>query len=178
MLRSTIAALAISIAFGPSGALAQDAESSGEAPGEFGALKACRDIGDDAARLACFDRAVRMVVEAEASGELRIVDKVAAEKTRRRLFGFSLPDINIFGGGDDDEEELELLQTTITSVRRIRDDAWVFQTEEGAVWQMLNVPSRNRPPKVGQPVEFKKASLGSYFIRVNSQLGVKGRRIR
>jgi hypothetical protein len=32
--------------------------------------------------------------------------------------------------------------------------------------------------KPGDKVEFKKAALGSYFIRINGAIGVKGRRIR
>ena len=42
---------------------------------------------------------------------------------------------------------------------------------------MSNVPMRLRPPRVGDEVVFKKAALGSYFIRIAGQTGVKGRRI-
>lgn len=171
-----IALAALGAVFGaPMLALAQD---EGAKPSEFEAMKACRSVTGDLERLACFDRAVGVVVAAQESGDLRIVDKEATQQTRRKLFGFSLPDIGLFGDGNgDDADELDELETTITSVRRIRGDAWVFQTEEGAVWQINNAPSRLRPIRSGQSVIFKKASLGSYFIRVAGQIGVKGRRI-
>ena len=48
---------------------------------------------------------------------------------------------------------------------------------EGSKWQMSNVPMRLRTPREGDAVVFKKAALGSYFIRIAGQNGVKGRRI-
>lgn len=160
----------------PASALAQD-DDAGDTPNQFDAMTACRDIADDSARLACYDNAIASVVAATESGELQIVDRDDVRKTRRRLFGFSLPDIGLFGGGDDEDDELDMLETTVTSVRQLRRDAWVFQTEEGAVWQINDAPMRLRGPQVGQTVVFKKASFGSYFIRINGQIGVKGRRI-
>ena len=145
---------------------------------EFEALKACRAIAADAERLACFDRTLSVVVAAEESGDLRVVDKEQAQKTRRKLFGFSLPDLGIFGGEDDDAGEDDLFQTTITSARRLSSKRWTFTTAEGAVWQINDAPRRLRSIKEGQSVEFKEASLGTFFIRINGQMGVKGRRIR
>lgn len=145
------------------------------------ALRACQSEVDPAARLACYDAAVGRVVAATDEGEVRIVDREDVERTRRRLFGFSLPDLGIFGGGDDDDgedAELDMLESTITSARRSGDD-WVFTIEEGdAVWQISNPPMRLARLRPGDKVVFKKASLGSYFIRVNGQVGVKGRRVR
>ena len=147
-------------------------------PSEFEALKSCRSITDNAARLACFDNAVGVVVAAQESGNLRIVDKEAAKQTRRRLFGFTMPDIGWFGDGKvGDEEPLDMLETTITSVRQLRRNSWTFQTEEGAVWQINNAPSRLRALRPGQSVILKKAALNSYFIRIEGQTGVKGTRI-
>lgn len=156
-------------------AYAQDESAQ---PSEFEALKLCRAISGNAERLACFDNAVGVVVAAQESGELRIVDREAAKQTRRRLFGFTLPDIGLFGDGKvGDEKQLDMLETTITSVRQIRGNAWTFQTKEGAVWQINNAPSRLYSMKPGQSVIFKKASLNSYFIRIDGQTGVKGTRI-
>lgn len=142
-------------------------------------LKNCQEIVDSAARLACFDRAVATMVAATEQGELQLVDQDAVTKTRRRLFGFSLPDLGIFSGGDGEDDELEMLESTITKVRYSRSDAFVFQIEEGdAWWRIQNAPSRLRRVEPGDTVVFKKASLGSYFIRINGQIGVKGRRFQ
>ena len=159
-------------------ASAQDRSGSDNAA--LAELRQCRTIADATARLACLDAASAKIVASVDSGELRFVDKEAVRETRRRLFGFALPDIGLFGGGKDDSEEerITTLETTITRVEQGKGGEWVFATPEGAVWQIRNAPFRFRAPKVGDKVVLKEASLGSYFIRVNDQIGVKGLRIR
>ncbi|GAA4051630.1 hypothetical protein [Parerythrobacter jejuensis] len=172
MNRFSRACLIVIAACTGSVALAQDAAVASS--GDLEELRACRAIADPTERLACYDREVGVVIAATDDGSLQVVDKEEVEQTKRRLFGFSLPKLRIFGG---DDEEIKLLQTTITRVRQIERDSWVITTEEGSVWRIKDAPMRFRAPRTGQGVEFKKASLGSYFIRVNGQLGVKGRRI-
>ncbi|MHA7819240.1 MAG: hypothetical protein ACX930_06305 [Erythrobacter sp.] len=140
-------------------------------------LKACQQITQDAQRLACFDQAVGRIVTAEEAGDVQVVDREDVRQTRRSLFGFSLPNLGIFGGGDDEEEE-ELFTTTIESVRYSSRGQVRFTTAEGAVWEMSNVPRRMRQIRVGDSVEFKQASLGYYFVRIEGQTGVKGRRVQ
>lgn len=144
-------------------------------------LRTCQAITDNAERLACFDKAVGTIVAASDSDDLRIVDREEVRETRRKLFGFSLPDLGIFGrrdgqGDDAKEDELEVLQTTITSVRPT-GDGYILTTAEGAKWQIDNVPRRLLSPKVGQSLEIRNAALSAYFLRINGQGGVKGRRI-
>jgi hypothetical protein len=139
------------------------------------ALKSCQALTDDAARLACFDEQVAGMVKATETGEVQIVDKEDVRETKRSLFGFSLPKIALFGDGDDEEDEL--LETTITSVRYQGRRSVRFTTEEGAVWEISSVPSRLRTINAGDKVVFKRAALGSFFIRINGQTGVKGRRV-
>lgn len=137
-------------------------------------LKSCRVIAEPMERLACYDREVGEVITATEDGTLQVVDQQDVEETKRRLFGFTLPKIKLFGG---DDGQLTTLETTVTRVRREGREGWVFTTEEGSVWRISNSKMGWRPPRVGQTVVFKKASMGSYFIRVNGQIGVKGRRI-
>lgn len=141
-------------------------------------LKTCQEEAAEAARLACFDSAVSRMIEANEQGDLQVVDRADVRETRRKFFGLAIPDLGIFKKRDEnDKEELEVLQSTITTVNRTRE-GWVLETAEGALWQLDETPRRLLDPKPGQPVEFRKAALSSYFIRVNNQLGVKGRRIR
>ena len=139
-------------------------------------LRACRVTTDPAARLACFDTVSADLVAAAAKGELRIMDREAVQKTKRRLFGFALPDLGLFGD-DDDEPEMDMLETTIASVSNGGGSNWTFTTPEGGTWQIRNAPFSFRDPKKGDKVVFKRAALGAYFIRVNGQTGVKGKRI-
>ena len=84
-------------------AFAQDEGSDQDA--YIANLRACQAITDPTLRLTCYDQAVGEVVTASDEGDVRIVDREDVKKTRRNLFGFSLPDLGIFGGDDDEEEE-------------------------------------------------------------------------
>lgn len=156
----------------PTPAAAQEQGS----PDYLARLAQCRAIAEANARLACYDREVGAVVAAGEQGEVRIVDREEVRETRRKLFGFTLPR-NLFGGGDDDGEGLDELTTAITQARRSGRNDWLITTAEGSVWRIASPPMRFRPPREGQTVVFKAASLGSYFIRVDGQTGVKGVRV-
>lgn len=159
----------------------QGQEGSASASQRLEALKQCRAESDAAARLACYDRETQIFLAAADSGELRVIDKAQVESTRRGLFGFTLPRINIFGGGkdkDDNAEEMLTLESTITNVRQVDSETYLFRIAEGnALWEISNAPSRFIAPKVGDTVVFQRAAFGSYFIRVNKQIGVKGKRV-
>ena len=147
----------------------------------FDPLRACRVIAADAERLACFDRVSAALVTAAEEGDLSVVNREEVRKTRRTLFGFALPDLGIFGGGDkakekDAADEIEVLNTTVASSRTTSDGIEVT-TAEGAVWLIPSPPRRLMTPRAGQTVELRKGSLTSYFIRINGQGGVKARRI-
>lgn len=166
--------LATALALGFTTAPASAQDDAATSNDYLDALKTCRQLAEPEARLACYDQAVGRVVAASEAGEVRIVDKQEVESTRRGLFGFSLPKIGLFSG---DAEPMATLESEITSVRRIRSDAYVFAIAEGSVWQINNAPMRLRPPRVGDKVEFKRAAMTSYFIRIGGQTGVKGNRI-
>lgn len=137
-------------------------------------LKTCQTLTDDMARLACFDRAVGAILAANDAGDVQVIDKEDVRETRRSLFGFSLPNIGLFGGGDEADE---LFETTIASVRYTGRNSARFTTAEGAVWELNNIPSRLRTIKDGDAVEFKKATMGYFFVRIAGQTGIKGRRV-
>jgi len=171
------AALAAMIAAAPLAA----ADQKGESP-YLSALRVCQAETDAAARLACYDAEVRTLLSASSEGEMRVVDKAEVRETRRKLFGFALPDFGIFGGKgakDDDAkaQEASSLQTTIAGVRSVKG-MYVITTAEGAVWQLDEQPARLMSPKIGQPLDIRAGSFGSFFLRINDQKGVKGRRVR
>ena len=157
---------------------AAQAEFEIEDSDQLEALRACKDIAEDAARLACYDSAAGKLTAAIESGEVQVVDKEDVKEARRGLFGFSLPKIKLFGSDGDDGEQLEMLESTITSVSRTRG-GYIFQIKDGdATWEIKKAPMRLRTPKAGDTVVFKKASFNTYFIRIEGQIGVKGTRIR
>lgn len=163
------------------GALAQDnlPDPSGQL---LEKLKTCQAIEEPNERLACFDASVGEIVAASEAGEVRIIDREDVRQTRRALFGLSVPDVGVLKSDEDKTEEgkeaRELLETTITSVRYRSARKIRFTTQEGAIWEINNAPRRLRTIEPGNSVIFKKASLGYFFIRIEGQLGVKGRRVQ
>jgi len=157
-------------------ASAQTAAAQEETPDFLADLKTCKDITDNERRLACYDASVGAVVEASDAGEVQIVDQEEVQSTRRGLFGFTLPKNGLFGN-DNNDGELRTLESTITRVRGLARNSYIITIDEGSVWRINNAPSRLRPPRSGDEVVLKKAALGSYFIRIAGQTGVKGRRV-
>ena len=150
------------------------ASAQDDAPDYLGSLAECRRIEEPTQRLACYDREVAAVVAASDEGEVRLVEREDVRETRRKLFGFAVPD-KLFG---NDDEQLDTLETTITRVQPYGREGYLITTDEGSVWRITNPPLRFARPKAGQSVEFKTAALGSFFVRVNGQLGVKGVRVQ
>jgi len=145
-------------------------------------LRECQAKTVPSERLACYDAAVATVLAASSEGEVRVIDKAEVRETRRKLFGFALPDFGIFGNKSDKEdpgkaEEDSSLQTTITGVKTA-NGTYIVTTAEGAQWQLDELPARLMKPKIGQPLEIHAGSFGSYFLRIDGQKGVKGRRVR
>ena len=178
---NTLKQLAVggALLFAAPAALAQESTTDA-ATGEYVAgLRACQAIADDAQRLACFDKAVGDIVAANDSGEVRIIDREDIRNTRRQLFGLSVPEVGVLERDETDaKEDSELLETTITSVRYLSAKQIRFTTSEGATWEINRPPRFLRTIKEGQNVVFKKAALGTFFIRVDGQMGVKGKRIQ
>lgn len=146
------------------------------------ALRACQAKTDPTERLACYDAEVAKVTAASSAGEVRVVDREAVRATRRKLFGFALPDLGIFGGKSDKDDpaqsdEFEALDTTVAGVRAEKG-TYIITTAEGAQWQLDEMPARLMSPKIGQPLEIRSGSFGSFFLRIDGQKGVKGRRVR
>lgn len=163
-------------------ALAQDAPEAGSDPAHVGTMRHCSTLSDDAARLACFDAASAALIAEFDNGKIRLVRTEEIEKTRKTVFGFATPTITLFGGKDSEGEKVEQMDTlasTITRVSTFGDDSYRITIAEGdAVWEMRDTPTRFRAPKVGDSVEFQRAALSSYWVRVNGQMGVKGKRIQ
>jgi len=142
----------------------------------IGKLENCTAITDNDERLACFDREVGALVGASDKGEVKVVETEDITKARRRLFGFLIPKVGLFG--DSDEQEVTDLRSTITKVRQVSSKEWHFWIEEGnAKWRVKSNSIRFRAPKVGDEVEFKPATMNTYWIRLNGRKGARGNRI-
>lgn len=145
-------------------------------PADFARLIACRSITDSTQRLACYDREVGVVGTANARGDLVVMDREEVRKTRRSLFGLSLPDLSVFGGGNL-PGDADVLETTIKYARQGPDGKWLFVLAEGGQWVQLDSRDFIQDPAPGQPVRVKQGALGSYMMNVNKQVGIKVHRV-
>ena len=176
------ACAALAIAAGAAAPLAAQDKVAADESSYVTALRECQSKTDPAQRLACYDTAVAAMVAASSDGEVRVVDREDVREARRKLFGFTLPDLGIFGGKSDKDdpeqaEEFATLNTTIAAVRNV-NGRFVITTAEGAEWQIDEMPAGLMRPKVGRSLEIKSGAFSSYFLRIDGQKGVKGRRVR
>lgn len=146
-------------------------EAEGPPPAVFQAVVDCRALTDPAARLACYDRAVGALSTARESKDLVITDRASIREARRGLFGISLPKLKLFGGG----EEVNEIESTITSVRASADGFPIFVLEDGARWKQTE--GRNQFARSGQKIRIKRTGLGGFMANVNNQPGVRVIRI-
>ena len=142
-------------------------------------LEDCRLIQTDSERLACFDREVDVLVGATKEGSIKVGESEDIDSARRKLFGYSVPNVGIFAGDSKDEKEKAgRLTSKVTKVRKVSSKEWHFWIEEGnAKWRVKSTSVRFRAPKVGDDVEFRPATMGTYWIRLNGRKGARGNRI-
>ena len=145
----------------------------------LGALDACRAIATDSARLACFDREAAALLTASRSGDLSVVDRADMRTARRSLFGFALPKLPFFAGDKSADEVPDTLDSTIVTAQGIANGRYRIKIAAGdAVWETTDSPLNLSEPRAGEKIVISKGALGSYFLRINGQVGVKGRRIK
>jgi hypothetical protein len=150
--------------------------AEGPPPAEITALLNCRNIADSAERLACYDKAAATMGAAVAKRDLVVIDRESVKKTKRGLFGFSIPNLGIFGD-DNDEVEIKQIEGTVVSTAFNSDGGYIFRLADGSRWSQLDSKPFAIPPQGGDKVVVKKGTLGSYFLTVQGQPGVKVKRI-
>lgn len=143
-------------------------------PATFVRAMQCRTVADPQERLACYDREVAALAEAERTSQIRVVDRQQIRRARRSLFGITLPDLNIFGG-DEDEGSSEI-NTTIRSATQTADRRWLFVLEDGARWLQLDNIRITPDPRPGHTIRIRRAAMGSFLANVNRQRAVRVRR--
>ncbi|ARS27575.1 hypothetical protein KC8_09750 [Sphingomonas sp. KC8] len=148
----------------------------------FRKLIDCRAVQESAARLACYDSQVAVLDSAEASNELVIVDQNQIRKTKKTLFGLSLPNLAIFDNDrksdSDRNEELTEIESKIKNAYPIRGQSgrWIIILEDGARWAQAESRQLSRDPKPGMAVKIRKAAMGSYFANIDGQTAIRMRR--
>lgn len=146
-----------------------------EAPSRAPAMQSvldCRAIADGVQRLSCFDKAVGEMAKAEQTGDLVTVDREQRRAVRRQSFGFTLPSLAIFDRGEK-AEEANRIQATLKGVARNGAGKWVLTLDDGAVWRQIDDGELEPPPRPGQKAVIRRAALGSYLMRIESQSSIR-----
>lgn len=146
-------------------------------PAQVQELYNCRDIADSAARLACFDREVGELQAADTKRDITFADRETVKKTRRGLFGFTLPSLGLFGG-DGDEDEIKSVETTVASSSQVDGGRYRIAMADGSVWVQIDDRRMALSPRPGQKIQIKTASLGSYFLSLEGRPAIRVRRER
>ncbi len=136
----------------------------------------CKKIADPTQRLACYDQAASVLDQAEAKGDIVVVNREQARKVRRQAFGFTLPSMSLFSRGEK-PEEIATAEGKIASARKLLNGHWEVKLEDGATWVQIDASEIPLDPKPGQAVKIRKASLGSYMMTVGNQREVKVHRV-
>lgn len=144
-------------------------------------LLACRSIGSDAARLACFDRAAGTAPAAVApsppAAAAPASSSPAAGLDPHQTFGLSPVAISqrevAAGTRPADVAHISARISQLSSGDAGRQ---VFVLDNGQVWEQL------RPEDVlaqtGQPVEISRGLFSSYWLKTAAGRGCKVRRLR
>ncbi len=152
-------------------------------PGESGraavlqAVADCRKLTEDKARLACFDKAVDTLDQAESKGQVIVIDREQAKVVRRQAFGLTLPAFTLFNKGTK-EDQIDRVTIELGEAYRADGRHWTFVSTDGVIWVQNDDESLFEDPHKGSQVAIRKAALGSYFCNVDGQRAVRCERRR
>ncbi len=150
---------------------------------ELQAIVDCRAISDRDARLACYDKAADRLDQAEASGQVVVVNREQVRSVKKDIFGLQLPSLDIFSatgrkGPGAASEEIDHLDGVVKSAWRGEGGRWNIALETGAVWRQTDNYELGRPPHTGSKVEIRRGAFGSFFMKVDGQEAFKAHRDR
>jgi hypothetical protein len=172
--QTLIAAAALLAAASTADAQRRRSPTAPERPEVLNQLTACRQMTGDAERLACYDRGVVALEAAEASRAIAVVDRQQIRRTRRSLFGLSLPDLGIFGGDEDEGEDgaaVNEINSTLTAIGTGADGRTTYRLADNSVW--VQTEGRVGTARRGEAVRIRRGPLGSFIANVAGRPGVR-----
>ena len=136
------------------------------------AVADCRKIDDGAQRLACYDKTVAAMVEAENKGDLISLDREQRRAVRRQAFGFALPAFTLFDRGER-PEDLNRVEDVLAWASQDAAGRWTLRMQSGAVWRQIDDEFLSRRPRPGSKIAIHRAMIGSFMLSVDGQPGIR-----
>ena len=142
----------------------------------------CRSVTADTERLACMDRAAAALVEATEQRTIVVLDRQEVQRTRRSLFGFTLPKLPFFGNDrndDDKEPRAEAVTQLDTTIERASPTGYGLYTlvlAEGGTWRTTEA-DRSVSPASGGKISIKRGPLGNYLATFGGRRALRINRI-
>jgi hypothetical protein len=137
-------------------------------------VTSCRSTTDPTERLACYDASVSKLVQAQDTQQLVILDKTQVKETRKGLFGFTIPSLNIFGDGDGEFSQIE------STLKSLESDGYGkprFVLADGAIWAQIDDSILRPGIKPGASIVIRKAAIGSFFMKINNHAAIRVKRV-
>lgn len=154
-----------------------EAKKNSSEPQPFKELMQCKQIAEPTARLACYDQQAAKLEQATTAGDLVVSDRQTIKDARRGLFGFKLPSLNIFGGGDDAADALNSVDSTISTARQFGYGTWRVTLADNSVWEQVDDQRLAFDPVSGNKVHIYKGALGTFRMNIDGQRAIKVRRV-
>lgn len=165
----------MAVALGAPGAWAQPAAQG--RPATLERLLACRAMADRDARLSCFDAAAAALDQAEAKGDVVVVDRDQANRVRKQAFGLTLPSLSLFDRGEA-SRPMEEIVAKVKAAHRGGDGRWLIELEDGATWQQTDQEPLPRSPKPGSEAKVRRAAMGSFMMNIDGQRALRVKRVQ
>ena len=132
----------------------------------------CQSVADGVQRLACFDRTVTGMAQAEAKGDLVTIDREQRRAVRRQAFGLTLPTLAMFDRGEKGEEA-DRITAKIASAVTTGGGKLIVTLDDGAVWRQIDNNDVYRTPHAGSTAVIRKAALGSFMMNIDGQSSIR-----
>lgn len=146
-------------------------------PQAYQDLVQCKSIADGPQRLACYDAQIGKLEQAAASGDVVVTDRAAVREAKRGLFGFRMPTLGIFGGGDQDKDELSSIEGSVSLARQFGYGYWRMTLADGSVWEQVDTERLVFDPAKGSKVKIYRGVLGTFRMNIDGQRAIKVRRV-
>ena len=145
---------------------------------------ACAGIAGAQERLACFDAAVAGLKQAEAKGSVTVVTPEQKAAAATQSFGFA------DGGAAAQKaqaaavgvapppEQPDVVNVKVVEAVKARDNRHRFTLDNGQVWEQVETDKVQGINVLPASAEIRKASLGSFMMKINDKRAIRVRRVK